>query len=469
MILYIIKTIACSAVLWAVYKLVLENAKMNRFKRMYLLLALVLSFIAPLFEFPTPATTPVLAMVAGFQVTTVTQPASHVPAGGLDYGVWLWILYGAVTAFLFGKYCNNILAFYRKTRGKDTASYRGVAVVFSADATAPYSFWNHIFISREVFNDPSTDDRILCHEAAHVRQWHSLDIVFLELLRTVSWFNPLLYGYKRSIQLNHEFLADEAVLRVHPGAGNYLQLMLHHTARVSGVYLSSSFNFPTTKKRFTMVTKKTSLAAAMGRTAVASLFLAGCLYLFPGRGAAQQPPVARAATKPGPGASDEEMKEARRLIAPYVRQDNNHNHVILFFGEIPDDTRLRLHELFDKMTGDQRASVPFGFERMPPPPPPPPAMSGPVTAQQLESWKDGETYGVWIDEKRIRNASLSKYSGADFATVYVSRLTAVARKNDGFRYQVDLMTHDYYASYYKKAMADTNKFVMIFHVVKDGK
>ncbi len=54
----------------------------------------------------------------------------------------------------------------------------------------------------------------MLHEEAHASQKHSLDILFVELLQIIFWFNPLFYFIKRSIKLNHEFLADRAVLKL---------------------------------------------------------------------------------------------------------------------------------------------------------------------------------------------------------------------------------------------------------------
>jgi N-acetylmuramoyl-L-alanine amidase len=72
-----------------------------------------------------------------------------------------------------------------------------------------------------------------------------------------------------------------------------------------------------------------------------------------------------------------------------------------------------------------------------------PAKKSP-TAEQLKSWMDAKTYGVWIDEKRIDNGSLAKYKPSEFRFYSVSRLEKNATNYGKHYYQVDLMTHKYY-------------------------
>jgi len=93
------------------------------------------------------------------------------------------------------------------------------------------------------------------HEYNHVKQHHSRDILFIELLKIVFWFQPLLYWYKQHIALNHEFLADDTLNTSKEETQAYLQLLLTQTYQLNEQPLSSSFNFNLTKKRFIMLTK----------------------------------------------------------------------------------------------------------------------------------------------------------------------------------------------------------------------
>jgi beta-lactamase regulating signal transducer with metallopeptidase domain len=86
------------------------------------------------------------------------------------------------------------------------------------------------------------------HEFTHVKEKHSRDVIFIELLQTIFWFNPMLIFYKKAIQLNHEYLADEAVVRVYDNVPAYQLLLLDKTAYDCNAYLTSNFNYSVTKK-----------------------------------------------------------------------------------------------------------------------------------------------------------------------------------------------------------------------------
>src|SRR5699024_10609358 len=112
-----------------------------------------------------------------------------------------------------------------------------------------------IFVNKNQYEAGEITEDILFHELVHARQNHSLDILFIELLKTISWFNPLLYLYKTAIQLNHEYIADDKVLASGTDIADYQTLLLQTRTSKTENYLSTSFNFKTTKKRFKMMAK----------------------------------------------------------------------------------------------------------------------------------------------------------------------------------------------------------------------
>src|SRR5690606_39098385 len=106
----------------------------------------------------------------------------------------------------------------------------------------------------------------------------TLDILFIEALKTIFWFNPLLYFYKKAIQLNHEFLADEAVLNTNHNTAGYQNLLLQLTSG-STVALASNINFSITKKRFIMMTKTTPKLLALSKQFLLLPVLAGLFFI----------------------------------------------------------------------------------------------------------------------------------------------------------------------------------------------
>src|SRR5690606_26392103 len=106
------------------------------------------------------------------------------------------------------------------------------------------------------------ENELFAHELVHVNQKHTLDILFAEFLIMVMWFNPLLYFYKKAIQLNHEFLADEKVIDAYQDVVSYQQMLLSRSSATPVLQLASNLNFGLTKKRLLMMTKNTSPAGA---------------------------------------------------------------------------------------------------------------------------------------------------------------------------------------------------------------
>jgi hypothetical protein len=87
----------------------------------------------------------------------------------------------------------------------------------------------------------------------------------------------------------------------------------------------------------------------------------------------------------------------------------------------------------------------------------------------LKSWKNAGLYGVWINDKRVKNTVLDKYSNTDFTTAYVIKLYGLAKKNVRYLYRVNLMTKDHYQQYYDKTTADAGNMMVFMHKAKSNK
>lgn len=100
-------------------------------------------------------------------------------------------------------------------------------------------------------------DTILRHEQVHVRQWHSFDVILMEIVAVINWFNPVIYLYRTEIKHIHEFIADEEA-----SAGNkenYAMLLLSNTFGVPAHHLTNSFfNQSLLKRRIYMLSKNRS-------------------------------------------------------------------------------------------------------------------------------------------------------------------------------------------------------------------
>ena len=128
------------------------------------------------------------------------------------------------------------------------------------DQIPPFSFFNYIFLNKRLhFLSDSDLQQIKEHEISHSEQFHSLDILFVELTSIVFWFNPILTYLKKSLQEVHEYAVDERIAGFGEKKKNYAQLLLTLASDVKGFNLSVSFTGKQIKNRIIMITKPRSL------------------------------------------------------------------------------------------------------------------------------------------------------------------------------------------------------------------
>jgi len=132
---------------------------------------------------------------------------------------------------------------------------QGMRIVFTEKNYAPFSFFNLIFLNREDINSEETR-KIIAHEQVHIRQWHSLDLILLEIITIILWFNPFVWLYRHAIKTLHEYLADEGVLYSGVDVKVYSALLFEQGTGIQINDLTNNFSKSLLKRRFTMMTKK---------------------------------------------------------------------------------------------------------------------------------------------------------------------------------------------------------------------
>jgi hypothetical protein len=496
MIAYLIKMILCSGLLLAAYFLLLEKEKMHRFNRFYLLFSIVFSFIIPLISIninvePIQVIDNSLYETfdenPAFDVNTVPYTNNRIQKEINVLPLALLILYCLVTAFLIYRFAGSVYRLFTKAcRGKGIR-YRNAKLILTNDKTATHTFLNTIFISNSDYNGQHVEEEVLIHELTHVRQRHSLDILFIEMVKSIVWFNPFFILYKRAIQLNHEFLADDAVINTHKNISAYQHLLLDKISQLSSSYLSSSLNFLITKKRLAMMKQMKNNRRAIFKITIAVTLLAGAFFLFSEKVYAQvkkdsvptqrmppevlkdsdktqhvsksgpkasnethPPKVGRATGKVhGSGVSEELLNEYETGVKSAYKKTTAPNGMMYYRIDITGLDIKKLRSIYNEMTEEQQsqATCILGYIPLLPPP----AKKSPP-ADLLKTWEDAAMYGIWIDGKRISNTDLAKHEPSDFAYYVSSKLYGKAYTGK-HHYQIDLMTH----AYYKKSYIDNRE------------
>ncbi len=121
-----------------------------------------------------------------------------------------------------------------------------------------FSFGPYIFFSKDHQSLTKEEKQmILCHEKVHVLQWHTLDILLVELLQIMCWFNPVMILIKRELRNIHEYTADRKVTEKY-AVKHYAQLLLKLAVRTPHNLLIHSFSIIPLKKRILMMKQKPS-------------------------------------------------------------------------------------------------------------------------------------------------------------------------------------------------------------------
>ena len=253
---FLIKSTITLFVLLAVYYLFLEKEKMHIFNRFYLLFSLAFSLVIPFIT---------IEVIQEIAQPTVNPGNIHILQGSAvlieetNYlAIGLWSLYAVVTLILAIRFLNNIIKILSKMKSHSPIVYKNAKLILVPEKILPHTFLNAIFINETEHNNRKIEAELYTHELTHVHQKHTLDILFIEILKTIFWFNPIFIYYKKAIRLNHEFLADEKVVTSYNNVPFYQSLLLSKANENQPFYLASNLNYLITKKRLLMMTKTTS-------------------------------------------------------------------------------------------------------------------------------------------------------------------------------------------------------------------
>ncbi len=270
LIFYGIKAMLCMAVFYGFYLLLLRKMTFFSVNRFYLLGTLVFSFILPFISLPftilkAPATTlpeiflnPVVVGNRRNEIDTVVQ--SNVLS-------WLTLIYCSITAIFLLRLMLNIFYIFRLYHNGSVVQRKSCRIVKTRENIAPFSFFNLIFIPRSLEKNEA-ERKIISHEFVHSSQFHSVDIVLLQIINAIFWFNPFIYAYRASLSHVHEYLADRGVLNHGINMIKYQQTILNQVFGTRSLVLANTFNH-SIKRRFIMMTKNQSRKTAKWRVLLA--------------------------------------------------------------------------------------------------------------------------------------------------------------------------------------------------------
>ena len=217
-----------SAFVWAssllLYYSLLRRTTFFALNRWYLLFTLLFGLTATALSgfLPNWADAQTRELVYG--VLPEINFGSQAAQGFNDYSSWWWLLYYTGLCFFSLRFFYGLYRLVRIYLEGSKTSFHSYTLVQHSQVHSPFSFFGWIFIHND-HPYPSSLSAVIEHEKMHIRLGHSFDLLCLEILNCIFWFQPLLRLYKKALKESHEFIADESVSRSW-SAEKYIQMLL---------------------------------------------------------------------------------------------------------------------------------------------------------------------------------------------------------------------------------------------------
>ena len=257
---YLLESNLYLSIFYGLYLLVLQKETFYNLNRMYLLLTAMLSFTIPFLKIGNLNQ---LLFGATRQDLSYVEPGlSKANIGSftiLPVEEMLIVTYALIAAFLCIKLFINfyqILALALKAKRRTT---EGVVYIELNNEITAFSFFNLLFIN------PSSEEKrtIIKHEMVHIRQKHSFDILLIEFLKILNWFNPIVWLIQKEIKLLHEYIADDVTTKSDVQKHDYAMFLIQNSFGAIPNYLTNQiFNQSILKRRINMLNKQKSAGRA---------------------------------------------------------------------------------------------------------------------------------------------------------------------------------------------------------------
>ena len=319
---YLLKSGCCLVIFYIFFKLMMSRSTFFRFNRITLLVGLSGCTLLPLIELTTTEETflhtPLYAIHEILQSTEQVMSNPEEPGNEIllsekntEISSLNWIpvtlgtIYGAGALLTFVWLSVSTCRLAQLIRMSEKKRYGNYILVIPRQPIASFSWGRYIVVSASDYSRQS--EEVLLHEMMHLRNHHTLDLLFMQIFLLVHWFNPVIWLLKRELQEIHEFEVDNGVINTGVDATKY-QLLLVKKAVGTRLYsMANGFNHSKLKKRITMMLKERTNRWARLKLLLAVPVMAGALYVF------AQP----------------EVKEIPQQIQTEIQQDKADDYVSL--------------------------------------------------------------------------------------------------------------------------------------------
>lgn len=255
---YLLQVILISGILYGYYHFFLRNKKFHLYNRYFLLAITFISILAPFIKIPVYFTSeediPVIYKVlAEVRVTTSNTTISNI---AINWQKMLMAFYCVCVIFILTRLfisLNKLKGIIKKNK---SIRFENLSLIDTNESGAPFSFFNWIFWNNRIALGSEKGKQVLQHEIYHVRQKHSLDIIFMEVLSALFWVNPFFFCIKKELRVIHEFSADQFAL-LNGSEYSYAELLLQSILQTQQQLVNPFFHNQI-KRRIAMITNSST-------------------------------------------------------------------------------------------------------------------------------------------------------------------------------------------------------------------
>jgi len=453
--IYLLKFLLCSLLLYGFYHLILRNEVTFKFNRFYLLCIVLVAAVIPFTItntriVPVPMVKqPVVVQETTFSETELSIESMPPIPGDQNLTQWqvFLLIYVSITLFFIFRYFRNLYRINRLNRQAKPLMYKGMQLMLREDISETFSFMGTVYANQQQFESGQLPEAIIEHERAHINQKHSYDLLFFEFIACFLWFNPAIHLVRRAIKLNHEFLADRHVVQAMGGTGNYQNLLIHFASQRHLIKLPvvSHLTFGETKNRIKIMTKQSNNVSKVFKTTSAFIFIAALFVVLGSEKVVAQQVFQDQKTETAERQEATEQQETVERQETAESQDrppppppvvvNLYSNAKVRFVDSDGKT---ITSLFKDLTDDQMKRFFDQGKRAEILIPPPPKAH--LTQAMLKDFQNSKKYRLWIDGESKDNAELANYSLNDFHHFFKTRVSKSKRDQIEFDYFLDMTT-----------------------------
>ncbi len=251
MIQYLIQVVAFQLLFLVAYDLFLKKETFFQWNRVYLIFSSLVSFVIPFIRLESfQNAVPQEYIILLPEVVLTPEKTVEVIAPS-----WNWYL-------IIGIVVSSLVFIYKivqliRLKLKGIIVHQGnYKIIEIPNSSVAFSIFTYVFIGSEIQEEKLQD--ILSHELVHIREKHSLDLLYFEVLRILCWFNPLVYIYQKRISEVHEYIADASVVKENNKSDYYEKLLAEVFQTQHFSFTNQFFKHSLIKKRIIMLTKQKS-------------------------------------------------------------------------------------------------------------------------------------------------------------------------------------------------------------------